>query len=56
MEIRGHLVRLHRLKIGPEILRLHGATLYDLELLAIAEDELNRKEEGDDGCAMYTES
>ena len=49
MNIRDKLVRLHRLKIGGEILRMHGATLEDLELLALAEDELNAKEGADNG-------
>jgi hypothetical protein len=49
MEIRNKLIRLHRLKIGPAILDRYGATLDDLELLALAEDELNEKEVTPDG-------
>lgn len=51
LAIRSKLVRLHRLKIGPAILGLYGATLDDLEMMALAEDELNEeeKEGADDG-------
>lgn len=49
MEIRDKLIRLHRLKIGGEILNIYRCTIDDLEMLALAEDELNVKEETDDG-------
>ena len=49
MEIRTRLIQLHRLKIGPEVLRMYQTDLYDLELLALAEDELTHKEEAKDG-------
>jgi hypothetical protein len=49
LEIRSALIRLHRLKIGPGILNLYNATLDDLELLALAEDELNESGDTDDG-------
>ena len=49
MEIRDKLVRLHRLKIGPAILDRYGCTIDDLEMLALAEDELNEKWEPTDG-------
>jgi hypothetical protein len=49
MEIRDRLIRLHRLKIGPEILRIYSATRRDLELMALAEDELNEKGDTEDG-------
>ena len=49
MEIRDKLIRLHRLKIGSAILGMYNATKEDLELLALAEDELNETEEQHDG-------
>lgn len=49
LEIRDKLVRLHRLKIGPKVCELFNVTVDDLELLAIAEDELNPQEEPEDG-------
>lgn len=49
MEIRDKLIRLHRLKIGPAILDRYQATVEDLELLALAEDELTTKEATTDG-------
>lgn len=50
MEIRDKLVRLHGLNIGPKICDIYGATVDDLELLAIAEDELKPQEEADHGA------
>jgi len=57
MEIRDKLIRLHGLNIGPKILDLYGATIDDLELLAIAETELNPKEEPahGDGSDIHSE-
>lgn len=49
MDLRDKLVRLHRLEVGAEILRMYKPSSFDLELLAIAEDELNEKEEQPDG-------
>ncbi|GAB4486022.1 MAG: hypothetical protein OHK006_13220 [Thermodesulfovibrionales bacterium] len=40
LQLRGLLIRLHELTIGPEILRLFQADIDDLELLATVEDEL----------------
>jgi hypothetical protein len=49
LEIRDKLVRLHRLEIGPAICNIYNVTVDDLELMAVAEDELNPKEEPPDG-------
>jgi hypothetical protein len=49
MEIRNKLDRLQRMRIGAAILDRYGATIEDLELLALAEDELNPKGDNDDG-------
>jgi len=49
MEMRDRLIRTHRLKIGGEIVRMYAPSLFELELLAITEDELNPIEDTTDG-------
>ena len=45
MEIRDRLQRLNGLGIGDGVLRLYCATVDDLDLLAIIQDELNPQHE-----------
>lgn len=45
LDIRDKLIRLKNMGIGDSILKLYGATVDTLELLAIAEDELNPQHE-----------
>lgn len=57
MDIRDKLIRLQRLKIGSVICSIYGVTSEDLELLAITEDELNPKEDQDNGtrCDVHNQ-
>lgn len=49
LALRDKLIRLRRLGIGAEIMRMYQVTLDDLDLLALIDNELNPREDNPHG-------